>query len=115
MKLTTEIVKKYEGGQLEIQNQNEGYLFRGEIEKAWVEGDSLHVKFKWLAKMGEDGKWYSDQKLDYSIGLELASVSDVGDGSIFYRVAIIREAGTFFPPDGSKLDPNKVIGLQAVS
>ena len=115
MDLTTEIVKKYEGGQLEIQNKNEGYLYRGEIAEAWVDDNSLFVKFKWLAKMGEDSKWYTNDNLDYSINLMFTSVSDIGDNRLFYSVSFIWENGTFFPPDGSKLDSKNVIGLQTVS
>jgi len=112
MQLTTEIVKRYVGGQLEIQNSNEGYLYRGEVERAWVEGSDLKVRFKWLAKMGDDGKWHTEDNLDYAVSLEITSVSEIGDNRIHYSVMYVWESGTFFPPDGSKLDPNKVVGLQ---
>lgn len=112
MELTTAIVKKYEGGQLEIQNSSEDYLFRGEVERAWVEEGEMHVRFKWLAKMGDDGKWHAEDNLDYSISLEITSANEVRDNRIHYSVMFVGERGTFFPSDGSKLDPSKVIGLQ---
>lgn len=111
MELTTEIVKRYEGGQLEIQNPNENYLYRGEIERAWVDNGTMHVRFKWLAKFGDDGKWYANDKPEYSISLEFTSARMIGDNRILYSVMYVGERGTFFPPDGSKLDRNRVIGL----
>ena len=110
MELTTEIVKKYEGGQLEIQNRVENYLYRGEIETAEVKDDTLNVLFKWLAKM-ENGTWHAHGNLDYSISLEITNFNDVGNNLILYEVMYIWENGTFFPPNGSKLDPREVIGL----
>ena len=112
MRLTNEEVARFAGGELEIQNTHEDYLFRGEVERVWVDGNTMHVRFKWLAKMGEDGQWYADGKLDYSVSLEIASFSDIGKDRLHYQVMYVWERGTFFPPDGSKLDPSKVIGLE---
>ncbi len=111
MELTAEVLQRYVGGQLEIQNSNEGYIYRGEIERAWTEGDNLCVKFKWVAKVGNDGKWHADNNLDYSVSLQITSVFEIGDG-IHYRAMHIGEHGMFFPPNGSKLDPSKVIDLE---
>ena len=113
--LTDEFLKRYEGGQMEIQNSNEHYLYRGEVEHAWIENSTLHVRFKWLAKMGDDSKWYAEDNLDYAISLEITSASEIGEGRIHYSVMYVWENGTLFPPDGSKLDPTEVIGLQLAS
>jgi len=109
MELSTDIVKRYEGGQLEIQNSGEGYLYRGEVERAWVESGSLCVRFKWLAIMGEDGQWHASNDLDYSVSLQIISVSEIGENRIFYSVMFVGEHGTFFPPGGSRLDRDRVI------
>ena len=51
MELTNEILAKYIGGDMEIQNSFEEYLFRGPIASAVITEDmTLKVKFKWLAK-----------------------------------------------------------------
>ena len=115
MELTTEVVSKYVGGQLEIQNSSEHYLYRGEVERALVEGTTLHVKFKWQAQMGDDFEWHAENDLDYSVSLEIYGVSEIGDGRIALNSPYTHELAVFFPPDGSKLDPSKVIGLQLAS
>lgn len=118
MELTTELLAKYTGGQLEIQNSNEHYLFRGEIERAWVEPGgmddkgTMHIRFKWLAKMGEDFKWHaSDESLDYSITIAVTNFSEISDQRIVYSAMYIWERGAFFLPTGSKLDPSEIEGL----
>lgn len=115
MKLTDEILQAYVGGQLEITNAVEGYIYRGEIEQASIEGNDLHVRFKWIARM-EGLEWHSQPGLDYFVDtMLLVSVSDIGEGRLHYQVNLVWERGTFFPPDGSKLDPGRVIGLQPAS
>jgi len=111
MELTNKAVKKYEGGQLEIQGDGtEDYIYRGEIEAAEVKDNTLNVRFRWLAKL-ENGTWHAQNDLDYSVSLGITSVGDIGGDRIHYNVSYIWESGTFFPPDGSKLDPNEVVGL----
>ena len=50
MQLTTEELARFVGGDMEIQNANEDYLYRGPIERATVEGGEVRVHFKWIAK-----------------------------------------------------------------
>lgn len=108
-------IAQYVGGQLEIQHHTQHYLYRGEIKSVEIgtgenEGE-LVIKFKWLAKMGENGEWQNETDLDYAISMDLAYFSRISDNRIYYEVAIVDEFGTFFPPDGTKLDPKKVNGL----
>lgn len=122
--LTNELVQEFVGGQMEIQNAGEGYHYRGEIETIAVEEGELRVRFKWCAK-GEGGpplpdKWVNEENLDYGVSLEICAVSnigpsggDVGGGDRFsLNVPITGELVVLYPPDGSKLDPAKVEGLQ---
>ena len=116
MQLTTQAVAKFQGGQMEIQNQNEGYLFRGEVATIAVENNELRVKFAWLAK-GEGfpplpKKWVKDDNLDYGASLEIYHASEIGDGRLSLNSPIVGELAVLFPPNGSKLDPSKVEGLQ---
>lgn len=112
MQITNDILARYAGGELEIQNSNEHYLYRGEVERAWIDGDNMKVRFKWMAKMGEDYKWHTDANLDYAVSLLITSFNDLSDGRIVYSVMYVYERGAFFPPNGSKLDPAKVEGLE---
>jgi hypothetical protein len=76
------------------------------------EGDSLKlvVSFNWFAKM-EDSEWSVFEPKPYEVSLLIYSVSDIGDGRLFLSSYITGENTTIFPPNGSKLDPNKVRGL----
>ncbi len=124
MQLTNQVVARFKGGQMEIQNQNEGYLYRGEVETITVENNELRVKFAWLAK-GEGfpplpKKWVKDDRPDYTASLEIYSASEIGssdhdvggDSRIVLNSFIVGETVVLYPPNGSKLDPAKVEGLQ---
>ncbi len=123
MKLTTRDVSRFVGGQMEIQNTNEGYLYRGEIATIVVENNEILVRFAWLAK-GEGfppipRNWVRHNVLDFVANLEIYSASDIGPGSeggnrLCLQSEIIGETIVLFPPDGSKLDRAKVKGLEAV-
>lgn len=117
--LTTEVLSRFVGGQLEIQNENEGYLYRGEVAEVQMdEIGTLKVKFAWQAKMAEDGQWISYKDPGYGVSLwvdkknnrPMSTVVDMGDGRLVIRVMVIWEVLTFFPPDAEdKLDPAKVV------
>lgn len=123
MRFTQEMLSRYVGGQMEIQNEIERYILRGEIAQVALEGDELSVRFAWLAK-GEGypplpERWANKEELDYGLTLMegFTSISDIGpshDGGssrIAIQSIISNELIVFFPPDGSKLDPAKVEGL----
>ncbi len=121
-KLEAETAAKYKGGQMEIQNSMEGYLYRGEIKDITVENGTLKVRFSWIAKgVGYPKlpeKWVKDDTPAYEANLELYSASNIGPTSeigggdrICLFSAITDEVVVIFPPDGSKLDPAKVEGL----
>jgi len=114
------LLPTYVGGELEIQNGKESYLYRGEVAKAEVDGDDIKVKFAWLAK-GKDvqrgipapvGGWIVDTDLFYEVSLVIATPSQIGEGRLCLNVPITGELATFFPPNGSKLDKDKVEGLR---
>lgn len=123
IQLTPEIVSEFIGGQMEIQNESEGYIYRGEIKTITVENNELRAEFIWLAK-GEGSpplpdRWVKDERLDYMASLDIYSVSNIGPtgneigGSdrISLLSPIVGELVILYPPDGSKLDPSKVEGL----
>ena len=123
MQLTTQVVAPYKGGQIEIQNAGEGYLYHGEVADIAVEDNELRVKFAWLAKAEGSplpNRWIKDDPRDYAAGLEIYSVSNIGPSGdetgssdrICLNSSIVGEVVVLFPPDGSKLDPAKVEGLQ---
>ncbi len=109
--LTNEILAGFVGGQLEIIGEE--YVYRGQIAEATVSEGDLTVKFKWLAKH-QNGQWHAVTLPDYkaSLGNETARASDIGEGRLNFSVLFVGESGTLYPPNGSKLDPARVIGLE---
>lgn len=116
MQLSTEQLATYIGGDMEIQNRGEDYLFRGPVEHAEVKGEDVKVRFKWLAK--NDGgpnrptsTWTKEDRLDYAVNTGICSVSDIGMGRLCLNSFIVGETAVLFPPNGSHLDPTCVKGL----
>ncbi len=115
--LSTETLQKFAGGEAEIQNENENYLFRGEIASIAIENNELQIKFAWFAKnrggappqLSED--WDIDPELDYGASLEIYYPSDIGDGRISFSSWIVGETIVLFPIDGSKMNPERIHGL----
>lgn len=124
MKLTTELLAPYIGGQIEIQNRNESYLYRGEIDTAEVSGSCLQVTLKWLA-LGVDfppipSKWVVSSTKNYAVDLNSSAVSNIassgeeiggGDRICINTHPAIGELIVLYPANGSKLDPAKIEGL----
>lgn len=124
MRLTTQMLTTFIGGQIEVQNPNEGYIYRGEIKTAVVEDNEVRITLNWMAK-GEGyppipTRWVTDGRLDYAASLEIYSVSNIGPSGgevgggnrISLNSQIVGELVVLYPADGSKLDPTKVVGLK---
>lgn len=113
--LTSERLVPFIGGQLQILNEKEGYLYRVEIAGISLKDGTLFVLFAWLAK-GEGypplpTRWINASKLDYTFSLEFALVSDIGMRLIAFTSHITGELVVLYPPGGSKLEPSKVVCL----
>jgi len=115
MQVTSELLSKFVGGQLEIQNRIEEYIYRGEVSEAVVNGNELHVKFKWVAKgdgLPLPAKWVNEKKTTYDVSLLTSSITEIDSGRIAIQTRFVsNEILVFYPPNGSKLDPAKVEGL----
>jgi hypothetical protein len=115
MELTQEIVSRFVGGELEVQNPGEGYLYRGEIGMISVTGEgddqNLTVELSWFAKMVSPGEWEAVPITSYQASMMVYIASNIGSGRIFLSSMVTGEGATLFPPDGSKLDRTKVKGL----
>jgi len=111
-----ELVKEYVGGQMEVQNPTEKYMYRGEIETISIENNELKVRLAWLAQ-GKGypplpQKWVKADRLDYEASLEVYSPCEIGVGRIVLHSSVTNETVALFPPNGSKLDASKVEGLE---
>lgn len=122
MKLTTESLARFVGGQIEIQNEGEGYLYRGEVKEIAADDSQLIVQLAWMAK--SDGypdshkKWVRDDCSDYTASLEIYEASDIGPGTKGSgRIMLVSRANheivVLLPSDSSHfLDPKHVEGLR---
>ena len=108
--LSSTELSRYDGGQLEVQNEIEGYKYRGEIKTARIIGSSVVVTLVWEAKMGRDGQWHASSHTDYRASLEIYRVSLRDNGRLVLESWITGELTVFFPPDyPQKLDRSKVL------
>lgn len=111
------LLKDYNGGQLEIQNPEKNYVYRGEVSSIQCEDSIVTFTFKWLAKGPyPPSKWTSDDKRTHEIDLRKCKASDIGPGEegdtrIMFSGPDTTELAVLFPANGSKLDPSRVEGI----
>lgn len=107
-------LSRFVGGQIEVQNQEEGYLYRGEIKAIRVEGEGddtkLTVELNWMAKAEgfPPERWVISDSKPYQASLLIYSVSDIGDDRLCLYSPIIGEMTVLFPKGGSTLERSKV-------
>ncbi len=123
--LTPQILATFVGGQMEIQNQSEGYVYRGELKKLTIDDktNELKAEFVWLGK--GDGfpptSWKKDDRVDYAASLDIFSIRNIGPsqgegGDRWCLMSnITGETVMLFPSDGNRLDPAHVEGLELTS
>jgi CheY-like chemotaxis protein len=119
----TRVIPGYIGGQIEIKSPAEKFIYRGEIETIAIVDNQLRIKLKWSAK-GESfpplpKSWQKDDNLFFSWSPKpFNDINDIGADKAGggHRLCISSfvsdVTATIFPPNGSKLDPATVVGLQ---
>lgn len=117
MQLTNEVANRYAGGQIEVQNAAEGYLYRGEIATIAVEGAgdaaTLKVSLNWMVKA--DGfppavqRWVPVDTRDYTASLVIYTASDIGDGRLSLSSFMVGETTILFPPGSSTFDGKSAV------
>lgn len=112
MQVDQAVLDRFVGGEIEIQNQNERYIYRGEVSKVTLDGDKLHFDLAWMAKgVGYPPVptgWERDQTLEYDVSLMLYSVSNISDDRLCLSSFISGETSVLFPPNGSKLNQSLI-------
>lgn len=110
--LTSEQLEAFVGGDLEIQKGNAmagGTVFRGPVKGVQEIGIQCLVELYWCGHMIELGRWEKWDEVTHLLPPVLTDVQPDADGRL-----IISGGDTifvFFPPNGSKLDREKVSGL----
>lgn len=115
MELANDILQQYVGGQLEVQNPEEGYLFRGKIRTVGIQDEDLVVEFVWLAE-GEGypplpKKWVKVKPEPYQVNSALFTASDIGDDRICLTT-LLHETAVFFLAKNCRFDSSAVEGLE---
>ncbi len=112
MQVDQVILDRFVGGEIEIQNQNERYIYRGEVSGVVLSGNKLHFDLDWMAKgVGYPPLptgWARDRTLAYDVNLMIYSVTDIGDDRLCLDSTISGETTVLFPPSGSKLDQSLI-------
>ncbi len=114
------LLKKYEGGQLEWQNPDEGWLYRGQIASITVEKNprpddvwfnyKMTVTFEWVAELDKrKAEWYEMPDKSVTVDTMLYSFNMLGQDRLGMASAIHQELAVFFPPGGSKLAKERVL------
>lgn len=116
MEVTQEMLAPYMGGQIEVQNKQERYLYRGEISKITLADTNLVVKVAWLAK-GEGypplpERWVRHTPKPYTVSLKIYIVDMIQGDRLTLHSPYTGELAVLFPKGGSCLDPAKVVGLK---
>lgn len=114
--INSEVLSKYVGGQLEVQNRSEGYLYRGEIAAVDFQGEGgdqrLTVTLAWLAKM-EAGRWVVTENQPWIASLPLYSANQIDAERLLMNSPLTGDLAVFFPPGGSTLARTRVEGLDS--
>lgn len=121
VKITDELLRRYIGGQVEIQNSFEKYLFRGEIASIEIERDEdsrepmLAFTLAWMAECvgypAQPERWVLHDDLGHGIDLSVCIAAQLGDNRLMFTHSYTGEVAVLYPLGGSQLDPAKVEGL----
>lgn len=114
MQVDQATLDRFIGGEIEIQNREERYIYRGEVSEVTIDGDELRFTLAWMAK-GTDypslsTDWERDQRLTYNVSLMIYAISDIGDDRLCLTSFVTGELAVLFPPNGSKLDQSLIRG-----
>lgn len=118
MEFDTKRLAAFKGGQIEIHNEGEGYLYRGEVTDAEVSDSSMSVMLGWLARSKEyppTGEWVMDTKPMYELSTLFCDIVDLGDGRLMLLSYAVGERVVFFLPGHSDFDTSKIEGFRAAS
>jgi hypothetical protein len=112
--VTTEYLQTFVGGQMEVQNSIEDYIYRGQISTAEVIQNQLVVTFEWLARLeiaktpDQQTRWVPSDRSSYAISLLFYSVKTIGPGEqgsdrLCLLSGVSAEVAILFPPNGSRM------------
>lgn len=94
------------GGQAEVQNPREGYLYRGHIKNITVTGTTLRIDYEWNAQADQIPplNWKDSDRLTYSISLTFYDLVNIGPGQqgsdrLCLSSPLNGEILVLFPPD----------------
>ena len=119
MRPTDEELQSYVGGQMRISNSLNGPLFLGEIKTISIGANELLVaEFNWAAKGEGDNplsiKWKKADLNSHTIKLNYCLIGTENSGeeeNLIFNNEVIGEVVRLFPPNGCRVSPTMVEGL----
>lgn len=116
VRLTSEMLGRYVGGQIDFLDPTGGTHYSGEIAQIYVDSsDSLVVWFAWMAEEEGyplvPGNWVKRDTENEEVELTSFTVAIIGHGSIELTSPARGEIITIHPRALKWLDPAKVAGL----
>ncbi len=93
---TQEMLSKFIGGQHEVHDKRNTYVYRGEIQNMTLCEGTISITYVWQAKL-VDGIWYEVKPETYATDITVSLFAARRDGVLCYQTTIIGEIGTLFP------------------
>jgi hypothetical protein len=124
MKLTSELLTTFIGGEIEIKSRRYNYIYHGKIKSLVIDELNITVGFEWIAcgnNVEQPTQWKITSDTNYGMGIMFYTVIDIGpsspgqDSRLQLHSDDVGETTTLFPVNGSKLDTSKFDRLLALS
>lgn len=124
MHLTQIVLSRFAYGQIETRKRGRQYVLRGDIEIIVLNGGTLEVVCFWVATKNTSGpnphvwsvcqvKSFSYQERQYRY--DEAELAETGILRLFTPSDPYEDEIFLYPPDGDRLDPSHVVGIEPVS
>lgn len=115
MQLDQSTMSSYLGGEIEVQNQKERYIYHGGIKSVAVNEveNELTLELSWVAKAIRFPpvpiKWVRDDAFTYTVNLDHYSFLKIGRLYLWLNSYVTGEVVYIYPPDaGGKFDQSLI-------
>jgi hypothetical protein len=112
VQVTNELLAGYKGGQMELYGGGPLPLYRGKVDEAMLSDGHLLVFLNWLARFDDFDGWVAASRdKTFLFRVQDCRLSVDPDNRVWVNCNAFRQVAIFYPPGGSRLDPQRVKGL----